>query len=184
MVNAPFGSFDTVHTAVERADLLVAPVAAALKHWTAEDPVESVLLVDTDPEKADTTVFCETYDVAPEVSANCVIVAARRGEVTTLAACVVLATTRLDVNKTVRKHLGARKASFAPMDTAVAETGMEYGGITPIGLPDGWPLLIDAAVAASPHVLIGSGSRRGKLIVPGRALAAQPGAEVVEGLAG
>lgn len=184
MVNAPFGSFATVHTAVERADLLVAPVAAALKRWTGEDPVESVLLVDTDPEKADTAVFCETYDVAPEVSANCVIVAARRGETTTLAACVVLATTRLDVNKTVRKHLGARKASFAPMDTAVAETGMEYGGITPIGLPDGWPLLIDAAVAASPHVLIGSGARRGKLIVPGRALAAQPHAEVIEGLAG
>ncbi|MEV0651072.1 YbaK/EbsC family protein [Phytomonospora sp. NPDC050363] len=184
MVDAPFGSFDNVRPAVERADLLVAPVAAALKRWSATDPVESVLFVDTDPEKADTAAFCEAYDVAPEVGANCVIVAARRGETTTLAACVVLATTRLDVNKAVRKHLGARKASFAPMDVAVAETGMEYGGITPIGLPDGWPLLIDAAVAATPHVLIGSGARRGKLILPGRALGEQPHAEVVTGLAG
>lgn len=184
MVNAPFGNFDSTTPAVERADLLVAPVAAALKRWTAEDPVTSVLLVDTDPEKSDTAVFCETYDVPLEVAANCVIVAARRGQETTLAACVVLATTRLDVNKAVRKHLGARKASFAPMDTAFAETGMEYGGITPIGLPEGWPLLIDAAVVATPHVLIGSGVRRGKLIVPGRVLAAQPHAEVVEGLAG
>jgi prolyl-tRNA editing enzyme YbaK/EbsC (Cys-tRNA(Pro) deacylase) len=68
------------------------------------------------------------------------------------------------------------------MDTAVGESGMEYGGITPIGLPPGWPLLIDAAVADSPYVVIGSGRRRGKLLVPGKALAGLPGAVVLEGL--
>jgi prolyl-tRNA editing enzyme YbaK/EbsC (Cys-tRNA(Pro) deacylase) len=99
------------------------------------------------------------------------------------AACLVLATTRADVNGVGRRRLDVRKASFAPMDTAVAETGMEYGGITPIGLLEGWPILIDARVAAGPYVIIGSGVRHSKIVVPGAALARLPGAEVVEDLA-
>lgn len=145
-------------------------------------PVEELLLVDTDPDKADTAVFAETYGVALEQSANCVVVAGKRGGEVTLAACVVLATTRADVNGLVRRHLGVRKASFAPMDTAVGESGMEYGGITPIGLPAAWPLLVDASVADAAYVIIGSGRRRGKLLVPGKALASLPGAELLEGL--
>ena len=94
-----------------------------------------------------------------EGSANCVVVAGRRGEDIRYAACLVLATTRADVNGLVRKRLDARKASFAPMDDAVALTGMEYGGITPVGLPAEWPVLVDAAVAAAPAVVIGSGIR-------------------------
>src|SRR5690606_41789258 len=114
--------------------------------------------------------------------ANWVGIAAKRAGRRDLAACVVLATTRADVNGLVRRHLEARKASFAPMDTAVSETGMEYGGITPIGLPAGWPLLVDAAVAAADRVVLGSGVRRSKLLAPGRLVAALPGAEVLEGL--
>ncbi|MFI9720521.1 YbaK/EbsC family protein [Streptomyces sp. NPDC052396] len=177
----PFGNFIDVLPALEAAGRLPAPVAGALKGWDAAD---SVLYVDSDPAHADTAVFAETYGVPLDVSANCVVVAAKRAGTVTLAACLARADTRVDVNATVRKHLGARKASFAPMDTAVAETGMEYGGITPVGLPAAWPLLIDGAVAELPHVLIGSGGRRGKLIVPGRALATLPGAEVLAGLAG
>jgi prolyl-tRNA editing enzyme YbaK/EbsC (Cys-tRNA(Pro) deacylase) len=176
-VRPPFGSFEAVHPALEVGDLLPAPVADALKNWDAREAAESVLYVDTDPEKADTAVFCEAYDAPLEASANCVVVAAKRGGETALAACLGLAHTRIDVNKAVRKHLGARKVSFAAMDTAVAETGMEYGGITPIGLPGAWPLLIDQAVTRTPYVLIGSGRRRGKLILPGSALAQLPGAE-------
>jgi prolyl-tRNA editing enzyme YbaK/EbsC (Cys-tRNA(Pro) deacylase) len=180
---APFGAFPTVHRAIDiRADL-AAPVAAALASWGDREAAESVLHVDSDPELADTAAFCAGYDVPPELSANCVVVAAKRVGETTFAGCLVLATTRLDVNQAVRRHLGARKASFAPTDTAVAATGMEYGGITPVGLPDAWPLLVDAAVAAAPHVLIGSGSRRGKLILPGWAVARLPGAEILPGLA-
>ncbi|GGQ78283.1 YbaK/EbsC family protein [Kitasatospora griseola] len=182
-VTAPLGNFPEVRLAVDAVAELAGPVAEALKQWDAE-LARSVRYVDTDPELADTAVFCAAYDVAVEASANCVVVAAKRGGETTLAAGVVLATTRLDVNKAVRGHLGARKASFAPMDTAVGESGMEYGGITPVGLPAHWPLLIDAAVAATPWVLIGSGRRRGKLILPGSALAALPGAQVLDGLAG
>ena len=139
-------------------------------------------VAEIDPQLADTAAFCAAYDVAPEASANCVVVAGRRGETSTMAACMVLATTRADVNGVVRRRLDARKASFAPMDVAVAETGMEYGGITPVGLPADWPILVDAAVVAAGEVVIGSGVRRSKLVLPGAALAELPGAEVIEGL--
>ncbi len=180
----PFGRFESVAPALEVADRLVAPVAAALAAWEDREAARSVLYVDTDPEKADTAVFCEAYDVPLDGSANCVVVAARRGGETTLAGCLALATTRVDVNRVVRKHLEARKASFASMDAAVEATGMEYGGITPVGLPSGWPLLVDAAVAEAPFVLVGSGRRRGKLVLPGRVAARLPGAVVLPDLAG
>lgn len=183
-VPPPFGSFPTAFAALEVCDDLAAPVADALKNWDARDAAASVLYVDTDPEKADTAVFCAAYDTPPELSANCVVVAAKRAGEVTHAACLALATTRVDVNRAVRTRLGARKASFAPMDVAVELTGMEYGGITPVGLPAAWPLLIDETVAAAPYVLVGSGRRRGKLILPGRALARLPGAQVLPGLAG
>ena len=107
-------------------------------------------VAEIDPELADTAAFCERYGVTPAESANCVVVTGRRDGEPRYAACVVLATTRADVNGLARRELDVRKASFAPMDVAVAETGMEYGGITPIGLPAGWPVLVDAAVAAAP----------------------------------
>src|SRR3982750_4788199 len=138
-----------------RLDLLAAPVAAALEVWPVDAPVDAdqVLVAPIDPELADTAAFCEAYGVSPDESANCVIVAGRRGDVTRYAACVVLATTRAAVNGVVRRHLDARKASFAPMDEAVRLTGMEYGGITPIGLPPSWSLLVDSRVVAKPHVI-------------------------------
>jgi prolyl-tRNA editing enzyme YbaK/EbsC (Cys-tRNA(Pro) deacylase) len=117
-----------------------------------------------------------------EASANCVVVAARRAGQTTLATCLVLATTRADVNGMARRHLDARKASFAPQDVAVAESGMAYGGITPVGLPSSWPVLVDAAVASADLVVVGSGTRGSKLAVPGAVLAALPSAQVLEGL--
>ncbi len=135
-----------------------------------------------DPEVSDTAAFCERYGVGLDESANCVVVAARRAGQTELAACLVPATTRADVNGLVRRHLGARKVSFAPQDVAVAESGMEYGGITPLGLPPSWPVLVDPAVAATDLVVVGSGTRGGKLAVSGAALAALPAAEVLEGL--
>ena len=171
------GSLATV-PALERPDLLAEPVRAALA--VLDDP--RVLVAEIEPDLADTAAFCAAYGVAPEQSANCVVVAGRRGETTTLAACVVLATTRADVNGLVRRRLDARKASFAPMDTAVRATGMEFGGITPVGLPEGWPVLVDAAVAAQPWVVVGSGLRRSKLVLPGALVAALPGAEAVDGL--
>lgn len=174
-MNAAPGSLEWV-AALSRFDLLARPVARALS------PLDDIRVARIDPALADTAAFCAQYDVPLEQSANCVVVAARRGGGTQLAACVVLATTRADVNGLVRRHLDARKASFAAMDDAVAQTGMEYGGITPVGLPIDWPLLVDAEVVASAQVVVGSGLRRSKLLIAGDWLAGLPGAEVIDGL--
>jgi len=162
-------------------ELVGAPVSAALDTWQHRG---EVLAAPIDPDLADTAAFCERYGVSLSDSANCVVIAGRRGETTSYAACMVLATTRADVNGVVRRRLEARKASFAPMEDAVALTGMEYGGSTAIRLPASWPILVDAAVLARDVVVIGSGLRRSKIALPSRLLAELPGAEVVEGLAG
>jgi prolyl-tRNA editing enzyme YbaK/EbsC (Cys-tRNA(Pro) deacylase) len=160
--------------ALDRPDLLAAPVASAL---AAAGP--GWYAAPIDPDLADTAAFCATYGVPLEASANCVVVAGRRADTTTLAACVVLATDRADVNKTVRRHLDVRKISFAPMAEAVERSGMEHGGITPVGLPADWPLLVDRAVVDAGWVVVGSGTRNGKLAVRGEDLARWPGAEVL-----
>ncbi|GAA3157784.1 YbaK/EbsC family protein [Nonomuraea roseoviolacea] len=160
--------------ATERTDLLADPVARAVRELPGLAEVAEI-----DPELADTAAFCERYGVGMDESANCVVVAARRGGETRYAACMVLATMRVDVNGVVRKHLEARKASFAPMAEAVELTGMEYGGITPLGLPADWPILVDARVAEHPRVVVGSGLRRSKLAVAGSTLAGLKGAEVL-----
>jgi prolyl-tRNA editing enzyme YbaK/EbsC (Cys-tRNA(Pro) deacylase) len=168
--------------ALERPDLLAAPVAAALTELGGKLPADEVGVAEIDPALADTAAFCERYEVEPSESANCVVVAGRRDGQTRLAACMILATTRADVNGIVRRELDVRKASFAAMETAVELTGMEYGGITPIGLPQEWPVYVDEAVAAHPRVVVGSGLRRSKLTLPGAALTRLPGAVVVPGL--
>ena len=166
--------------APDAPELLAPPVTAFLGTW---QHAAEVAAAPIDPELADTAAFVEAYGVPADASANCVVVAGRRDGVERVAACLVLATTRADVNGAVRRLLDVRKASFLPTDRAVAETGMEYGGITPLGLPPGWRVLVDARVAAVENVVVGSGVRHSKLVLPGRVLAGVPAAEVVEGLA-
>jgi prolyl-tRNA editing enzyme YbaK/EbsC (Cys-tRNA(Pro) deacylase) len=171
--------------ALTRPDLLAKPTLAALTELERAQGAEAaarVLTAAIDPGLADTAAFCEAYGVGLEESANCVVLAGKRGGETTFAACLVLATTRADVNGLARRHLGVRKISFAPMDEAVGLTGMEYGGITPLGLPEAWPVLIDRAVAGAPRVVVGSGIRGSKLWLPGALLATLPGAEVLDDL--
>jgi prolyl-tRNA editing enzyme YbaK/EbsC (Cys-tRNA(Pro) deacylase) len=165
--------------ALDRPDLLAAPVLAALRTWPHAGQAQ---VAPIDPALADTEAFCAAYGIALAASANCVVVAGRRGEDVRRAACLVLATTRADVNGVVRRRLDARKASFAPLEQTVADTGMEHGGITPLGLPDGWPVLVDPAVLSAGQVVVGSGLRRSKLVLPGAAAADLPGAEVLPGL--
>jgi prolyl-tRNA editing enzyme YbaK/EbsC (Cys-tRNA(Pro) deacylase) len=167
--------------ALENLALLAEPVVAGLRALSAE-LVAAVTVAEIDPALADTAAFCARYGVLAEESANCVVVAGRRGDVTTLAACVVLATTRADVNGLLRRTLGAKKISFASMDVAVSASGMEYGGITPIGLPPDWPLFIDRAVLDAGDVVVGSGVRRSKIVVAGSTLATLPNATVLDGL--
>lgn len=168
--------------AATRHPELVAPAVANRLALLPPDAAARIGVAEIDAELADTAAFCERYGVAPEASANCVVVKGKRGGEVRYAACMVLATTRADVNGVVRRRLDVRSASFAPMDEAVALTGMEYGGITPVGLPDDWPILVDAAVAAAAEVVIGGGVRGSKLFLPGAALLELPGAELVEGL--
>jgi prolyl-tRNA editing enzyme YbaK/EbsC (Cys-tRNA(Pro) deacylase) len=166
-------------TAADHLDLVAPSVATALKELGGLAGTE---VAEIDESLADTEALCAHYGLPLADSANCVVVAAKRAGVTTYAACVVLATTRADVNNLVRRHLDARKATFAPLAGVVAATGMEYGGITPVGLPAGWRVLVDAAVAAHPAAVVGSGVRRSKLRLPGAALAALPNAEVLADL--
>ncbi len=168
--------------ALDRPDLLAPAVAAALRELAGKLPADQVGVAEIDPALADTAAFCERYGVALTESANCVVVAGRREGQTRMAACMVLATTRADVNGLVKRELDVRKASFAATETAVELTGMEFGGITPIGLPAEWPLFVDEAVAATDWVVIGSGVRRSKLTLPGAAVASLPGAVVLAGL--
>ena len=166
--------------AADHLDLVAPAVAAALASWPG---VDGVAVVEIDPAVADTAAMSERYSVPMEAGANCVVVAGRRGGEERVAACVVRADTRADVNHTVKRLLDVRKLSFMAMERAVEESGMEYGGITPIGLPAGWRLLVDARVAGIEVAVIGSGLRRSKLMLPGPLLTDLPGVEVVDGLA-
>jgi len=173
--------------ALDRTDLLAEPVAAALRALEVSSPEGADLarraqVVPIDPSYSDTDVLNAHYDLDPEATGNCVLVAGRRTGQERIAACVVRATDFADVNHVVKKRIDVRKASFLPVERAVEMSGMEYGGITPVGVPDGWRLLIDAGVAARGTVLIGSGVRHSKLLVPGELLMALPGAERVENL--
>jgi prolyl-tRNA editing enzyme YbaK/EbsC (Cys-tRNA(Pro) deacylase) len=159
----------TWQPASEVPDLLAEPVRAAL----GDLPAYAVAI---DPELADTAAFCAQYDVPMAASANCVIVHGKRAGESTYAAVMVLATHRADVNGVIRKHLGVRKISFAAQDDAVESTGMEYGGITPLGLPAAWPILVDEAVAQAGLVVIGSGIRASKILLDGGELAKLPNA--------
>ncbi len=180
MTTPALGTLETV-PALDRPDLLADPVAAALRAWPA---AAEVGVVEIDPAIADTAAMSEAYDLALDTGANCVVVGGRRDGEDRVAACVVRADTRVDANFLVKRTLDVRKASFLPMERAVEESGMEYGGITPVGLPAGWRLLVDSRVLDMEVAVIGSGVRRSKLLVPGRLVGEIPGAEVIEGLAG
>lgn len=165
--------------ALDRPDLLADPVADALRGWPG---AADVSVAEIDPDLADTAALTDAYDLPLSASANCVVVSGRRAGEERIAACVVRADTRADVNNLVKRTLDVRKASFLPMERAVEETRMEYGGITPVGLPAGWRVLVDATVLDIDVAIIGSGVRRSKLLLAGRDLAALPGVEVLEGL--
>ena len=139
-------------------------------------------IVPCDPALADTAAFCEAYGYSPDDSANTIIVVGK-GEVPRPVACVVLASTRLDVNGVVRKRLEVRKASFASADETMELTGMEIGGVTAFALPDGLPIWVDAAVMDRQRIILGGGSRSIKVLTPPSTLTKVDGVTVIDGLA-
>jgi prolyl-tRNA editing enzyme YbaK/EbsC (Cys-tRNA(Pro) deacylase) len=139
-------------------------------------------IVPCDPALADTAAFCEAYGYSPDDSANTIIVVGK-GETPRPVACVVLASTRLDVNGVVRRRLEVRKASFASADETMQLTGMEIGGVTAFALPAGLPLWIDAAVMARERIILGGGSRSIKVLTPPSTLTMLDNATVIDDLA-
>jgi prolyl-tRNA editing enzyme YbaK/EbsC (Cys-tRNA(Pro) deacylase) len=139
-----------------------------------------VLVAEIDPTLSDTAAFCEKYQIGMEQSGNCVIVEGKRAEERTLAAVVVLGSMRADINGAVRHSLGVKKVSFAQMEKAVAESEMEFGAITPVGLPASWPIVVDSAVANCDAVIIGSGVRKSKLLIPGSFFASLPNVQIID----
>jgi len=158
-------------------DDAAAKVLATLQSLSIEHEV-----MDCDPELADTAVFCEHYNIPPEVSAN-VIIAAGKSDPRQYAACVLLATTRLDVNKCVRKKMGVKKCSFASADETKDLTGMEIGGVTALGLPESLPLWIDSKVMQCDYIILGGGSRSIKIKISPVVFDHTPNTEIIEGLA-
>ena len=157
-------------------DLVAEPVKKAFDSYGSS----GACVAEIDPNLADTAAFCEHYEIGMEMAANCVIVEAKRADKIWYAACLVLATNKVDVNGVVRRYLDARKVSFAPLETAVKISAMEYGGITPIGLPKDWPILVDKVVINSQHVIVGSGMRKSKLLVQSEFLKALPNVGVMD----
>ena len=155
-------------------------LAAPTKHAVAALGSKDIWVSEIDPALADTAAFCANYAIGMEVSANCVVVEATRANKTWYAACLILATDKADINGAIRGALDARKVSFAPMDTALRRTSMEYGGITPLGLPADWPIFIDTNVAKQEKIIIGSGIRGSKILITPPVLATLPNAKVMD----
>lgn len=165
--------------AAERPDLMAPATARALD---ALGLSAQVGVVEIDPTLSDTAASQQAYALPHDALANCVVVAGKREAQERIAACMILANTRADVNGAVRRLLDVRKASFLPMERAVEMTGMEYGGINPVGLPEEWPVYVDRSVLEQPLLVIGSGIRRSKLLIPGVLLGSLPTARVIDGL--
>jgi len=155
-------------------------VAEPVKSMLQTMDLQNVFVAPIDATLADTASFCEEYNIELDISANCVIIEARKANKIWHAACVILATNKVDVNGIVRRFLDARKTSFASMDSATSLTGMMYGGITPIGLPADWPILVDSRVADEDRVVIGSGLRTSKILAPGQLLTSLPNATILD----
>lgn len=168
----------TTFPAASRPDLVAPPVAAALPY------VPAALVIEIDPAFSDTEAMCARYGLPLETSANAVLVSGKREGQVRNACCMTLAHRRVDVNNVVKRRLDVRKASFIAMADAVAASGMEYGAITPVGLPADWPVWVDGAVADTEWICIGAGLRGAKLLLPGRALLDLPGAVRVADLCG
>ncbi len=178
-----------VHPAVRRWRLLDPVPFAAMTTGADRYALELALagrgayeLFACDPALADTAAFCAAYGFDPADSANTIVVVGKSNP-PTYAACVVLATHRLDVNRVVRARLGTRKASFASADETRALTGQQIGGVTVFGLPAGLLVWVDAAVMARERIVLGGGSRSWKVLAPPSILLTIEGVEVVKGLA-
>ncbi|MDR2253996.1 MAG: hypothetical protein LBD97_09125 [Bifidobacteriaceae bacterium] len=177
------GAFEIL-PALEHLDMVPARVATALREWADADPrvPAGVGVTAVDPADSDTATLVGKFALSWDTAANCVLVAGKRQGQERVAAALVRADTKADVNGAIRRLLDVRKASFLPTEQAVDASGMEYGGITPVGVPATWRILIDERLTRGGDVLIGAGVRSAKLAVPGELLVSLPRAELIPDL--
>lgn len=166
-----------------RQDLVPPTVLAAVKSWPDNKEAEKFLVAEIDPEFAEGTAVCDKYNISPMYGANCLVVMGKRGSTVTYASCLVPVGYRYDMSGVVRKQLNARQVSVAPLNFVLEISQMEYGSITPIGLPHEWFLFIDPQVLASERIIIGGGLKKSKLSIPSTALLRIPNSMSLDGLA-
>ncbi|HVZ58721.1 MAG TPA: YbaK/EbsC family protein [Patescibacteria group bacterium] len=133
-----------------------------------------------DPALADTAEFCAHYGFSLSQSSNTIIVALK-GNPPSFVCCVVLATTKLDVNKKLREVTG-KKGSFASMDETKEQTGMEIGGVVAIGV-EHMPIYVDSEVFSQKEIIMGGGNRTSKLLLDPHELEKIPELQIIAGLA-
>ncbi len=163
-------------------DVTEAEVRRVIAQLAADRPELDAEVIDCDPNLADTAEFVEAYGYTLDQSANTIVVIGK-SDPPVYVACVVLATTRLDVNKVVRKKLGVKKCSFAPSEVTEQLTGMKVGGVTPVGLSEYMPLWVDSRVMKLDRIVLGGGSRNCKVVSSPELLTSLANVEVVDGLA-
>ncbi|KTC83973.1 MULTISPECIES: YbaK/EbsC family protein [Legionella] len=173
----------TFEPAINQPNLVSKSVTSLLESWQSSTAVEDIQVAEIDTASAGGQEFCTRYGFPFTMGANCVVVEGVRNEQRTFAACVALVGAQINFNSVVRKFLNARKVSLAPLDTVLELSQMEYGSITPFGLPETWKILLDSQLLNSPKIVIGSGLLKSKLLLPTEALVNLPGAVVREGLA-
>ncbi len=172
----------TFEPAIKRPDLVSSSITKLLNHWTVPVPVEKILVAEINPLFAGGNDFCSHYGISVSEGANCVIVEGVRGDEKIIVACIAPVNCKMDFNGVVRKTLHARRVSLAPLDMVLSATGMEYGSVTPVGLPTDWKILIDSRLMDLPRVVVGAGLVKAKLSLSGKMLAQLPNATPIEGL--
>ncbi len=168
---------------LQHPELVAKPVFEIVRSWSGMTPRDSLWVAEIDPERADGADFCSTYGFPFSEGANCVVVVGTRGDARVLAAVVLPVGFRADFNGAIRRHLGMRRISLAPLEEVLAASSMEYGSITPIGLPADWKIIIEPSVASASRIVIGSGLLKSKISLPGSALLDLPNAVSVDGIA-
>lgn len=179
-------TFMTLHfsSALTQIELLATPVQQCLQNWQASTPVSEIEVAEIDPQYLGGKDLCEHYNIAPQYGANCILVEGARGDLKTLAACLVpVNTIKTNFNSVVRKFLQARTVTLAPLDAMLEFTKMEYGSITVVGLPKEFQILIDPTIMQVPHIIIGSGLKKSKLRLPTKVLLELPNSFLLPELA-
>ena len=168
---------------IDNKDLVPLNVYETINNWKGSEDKRDFLVAEIDPEYAGGIELCDKYNVDPKYGANCLVVDGIRGDNHTYAVLLVPVGYRYNMSSVVRKELNARMVSVAPLDFVLEQSGMEYGSITPIGLPKEWVLFIDPLVLENERIIVGGGYKKSKLSIPSKALLSLTTAKVVDGLA-